>query len=337
MKHYQYILPWLCLTALLLASCATVTHSLGSKNELQGVEKITYADKNWSDRTPDRALDKQSVISFFFNGDGPKPWRFSYWHLAYVYGVKGTNVTIETRRSLYGDVSSEDVLTIWNELRGLGIAMPSWRDGPQTETGKKWEWFFYTDRDGRRVCTERDEEYYKVARTLEDPLKIEFDHKPSEIKSSCEYAVKRDSAMWQAITDIFLDYTKTKQAAPSFQCEVTLLKTEGDDQPCVATTLEELLAHPEKYHGRRIRVTGYHHTEFEHSSLSAGLASIRKYKESVWLGGISHFAKPEDVFSHNDVFITVEGTFTAGERGHLGLWAGEIDRLTKIEKRNTEQ
>lgn len=304
--------------------------------ELRGVDKITYADYNWWERTPDRILDKQRLISFFFNGDGPKPWRFSYWHLAYVYGVKGTNVTIETRRSLYGDVSNEEVLAVWTSLRALGIEMPSWRDGPTTETGQKWEWFFYTDRNGKRVFTERDEEYYKVARTLEDPLQIEFEHEPARVESSCEYAVKRDSAMWQAITDIFLDYTKTKQADASFQCEVTALKTEGDDQPCVATTLEELLDHPENYHGRRVRVAGYHHAEFEHSSLSAGPDSIRKYKESVWLGGMSHFAKGEEVVSQNDAFITVEGTFTAGQGGHLGLWAGEIGRLTKIEKQSTE-
>ena len=305
--------------------------------DLRSVETITYADYNWRERTPDLIMDKQRLISFFFNRDGPKPWRFSYWHLAYVYGVKGTNVTVETRRSLCGDVSNEEVLALWTSLRDLGIEMPSWRDGPNTETGQKWEWFFYADRNGKRVSTERDEEYYKLARTLEEPLKIEFEHESARVKSSCEYAVKRDSAMWQAITDIFLDYTNAKQADASFQCEVTALKTEGDDQPCVATTLEELLAHPEKYHGRRVRVAGYHHAEFEHSSLSAGPASIRKYKASVWLGGMSHFANPEDVVSYNDAFISVEGTFTAGQGGHLGLWAGEIGRLTKIEKQNTEQ
>ena len=305
--------------------------------QLRGVKKMTYTDYNWWERENDRVLDKQRQIFFFFNGNGPKPWRFCYWSLAYVYGVKGTNITLETQRSLSGDISNEDVLAFWNRLGGLGVPMPSWRDGPKTETGQNWEWFFYTGHDGKRVFPDRNEEYYQIARTLERPLKIEFDHEPSKTESSCEYAIRRDSHSWKAITDAFLEYTKTKESDASFQTEVTVLRTEGDDQPCVAATLKELLSRPEDYHGRRVRVTGYYHVEFEHSSLSAGRDSIREYKDSVWLGGESHFAKPEDVVSQNDAYLTVEGTFTAGPEGHLGLWAGAINRLTKIEKSITEQ
>jgi hypothetical protein len=305
--------------------------------ELQGVDRLAYVDYNWREETETRYLDKQRMITLFFNGDGPKPWRFRYWSSAYVYGVLGKSETLETGRSIYGDVSNDEVLELWKKLAELGIQMPSWQDGPKSEVGQNWDWFFFTNTDGKRVFTERDEEYYKIARELEFPLKIEFEHKKSGIESSCEYSARRDSKMWKSITDVFVGYSNRKSEEPSMKREITLLKTQGDDQPCVNLSLQELLADPKKYHGKRVRVSGYHHSEFEHSSLSAGPDSIRRYNESVWLGGMSHFAKPEQVPAHNDAFITAEGTFTAGQGGHMGLWAGEIGRLTKIQKRSTEQ
>lgn len=304
--------------------------------ELCGVARITYFDWNLWKTNDTMALDGHTQISFFFNGDGEKPWRLLASSAYNVDGVNGEDITLDTGWSVCGDVSNEDVLSMWRKLEAIGIALPTWRDGPTSNLGRKWEWIYYTDPSGQRVYTKRDEEYYKLARTMECPVNIEYDHGPKGMKSCCDWSVKRDSEQWQAITEIFLTYCEAKRGQPAIESEFSRFVTQGDDQPCVAVTLPELLATPEKYHGKRVRVSGYHHAEFEHSSLSAGPDSIRKYNESVWLGGMSHYAKPADVVSHNDAFITVEGAFTGGSGGHLGLWAGEIDRLTKIEKANTE-
>jgi len=305
--------------------------------ELQGVYTITYVDYNWNENTETRFLDKQRLISFSFNGDGPKPWRFSYWSLAYVNGVKGEKATLETGRSLYGDVSNDEVLEIWKKLGELGIPMPSWRDSPKSKVGRKWDWFSFTNADGKHVYTKQDEEYHKVARTLEFPLKIEFNNKNGLSYSSCSYSAARDSKMWNSITEVFVNYSNRKSDDASFKKEVTLLDTQGDDQACANASLQELLADPKKYHGKRVRVSGYYHSEFEHSSLSVDPDTITNDKKSVWLGGMSYFARPEDVTALNDTFITVEGIFTAGPSGHMGLWAAEIGRLTKIHKRSTGQ
>lgn len=305
--------------------------------ELRGVERLTYADYNLCKMNDTMVLRGQTLISLYFNGNGDKPWSLSASSKYYVYGVRGKNVELDTGWSLRGYVSNEDMLSLWREIEDIGIAMPAWQDGPMTDVGRGWEWFYYTDSSGRRVYTERDEEYYKVARTMERPVWIEFKHEPSDIESHCEWPVRRDSEQWQAITETFLTYCTAKRNDPAIETDVSRFVTQGDDQPCVAAKLEDILAQPARYHGRRIRITGYHHSEFEHSSLSAGPDSVWKCEESVWLGGMSHFANPDDFVSHNDAFITVEGTFTAGRSGHLGLWAGKIDRLTKVEKQNTER
>jgi len=304
--------------------------------ELRGVAKIMYADYNLWETNDTTVLGGQTSIDFFFNGDGEKPWLLMASSTYNVYGAKGKDITLDTGWSVCGGVSNEDVLSIWRKLEAIGIALPTWRDGPTSDLGRKWEWLYYTDPSGQQVYTKRDDEYYKVARTMERPVEIEFKHEPAAVGSLCEWSVKRGSEQWQAITEIFLTYCEAKRGQPAIESEFSRVVTQGDDQPCVAVTLSELLATPEKYHGKRVRVSGYHHAEFEHSSLSEGPDSIRKYKESVWLGSMSHFAKLADAVSHNDAFITVEGAFTGGSGGHLGLWAGEIDRLTKIEKANTE-
>jgi len=99
---------------------------------------------------------------------------------------------------------------------------------------------------------------------------------------------------------------------------------EGDDREPRDTSLEEILSNPVAYDGKRVRVTGNYHSEFEHSALSTE-------DKSVWLGEASTFARQEDVIFQNDSFMTVEGTFLAGPRGHLGMFPGEIARVTKIE------
>jgi len=104
----------------------------------------------------------------------------------------------------------------------------------------------------------------------------------------------------------------------------TKTKLEGDDREPRDTSLEEILSNPIAYDGKRVRVTGNYHSRFEYRGLSTE-------DKSVWLGEASTFARQEDVIFQNDSFMTVEGTFLAGPRGHLGMFPGEIARVTKIE------
>jgi hypothetical protein len=105
---------------------------------------------------------------------------------------------------------------------------------------------------------------------------------------------------------------------------------EGDLVPAHPVTFETLLRTPEKFDGKRVQLVGYYHHEFEGSHF--GPTKKADYKESVWLGGDSTFATPANVKRPNDTFITVEGTFNNGPGGHMGLWPGDVDRVTRIKK-----
>lgn len=109
--------------------------------------------------------------------------------------------------------------------------------------------------------------------------------------------------------------------------------TEGDRQPARSVRLAEVLAQPENYHGKRVSVTGFYHREFEGSSLGVDEASSRKqgFVRSVWRGGVSTFADRSAINDHNDSWLRVEGVFLRGPGGHMGLWPGELVRITRIE------
>ncbi len=76
------------------------------------------------------------------------------------------------------------------------------------------------------------------------------------------------------------------------------------------------------------RMSGFYHGEFECSSFAATKENRQNYREALWLGGASTFANPKNIKRVNNTAITVDGTFELGPGGHLGLWMGEISRLT---------
>lgn len=132
-------------------------------------------------------------------------------------------------------------------------------------------------------------------------------------------------AAFHALVISFLD-----DVAPRAKRIFTTRTIEGDFIPARALTFETLLKNPKKFDGKRVRLTGYYHDEFEGSNF--GPNKRAGYKESVWLNGDSSFATAADVKRPNDTFITVDGTFNIGPGGHMGLWPGDVARVTRIKK-----
>jgi hypothetical protein len=97
-----------------------------------------------------------------------------------------------------------------------------------------------------------------------------------------------------------------------------------------------LLKSPKDYDGKRIRLTGFYHGEFEGSSFAATKAGIRAYDKALWLGGMSSFADPKKISDLNDATLTVDGTFELGPGGHMGLWMGELVRITESKPTKAE-
>jgi len=141
------------------------------------------------------------------------------------------------------------------------------------------------------------------------------------------------SSSRKVIHEIMLNFAKHLNIdKPTNKAKATTT-TEGDQQTARQVQLAEVLAHPDKYHGKRISVIGYYHGEFEGNSLSVDEQASRTndYKRSVWRSEPSTFADKAVIKDKNNAWLRVEGVFHRGPGGHLSLWPGEIVRLTRVE------
>lgn len=102
-------------------------------------------------------------------------------------------------------------------------------------------------------------------------------------------------------------------------------------------SLVAILADREKYEGRKVLVSGFLTLQFEGNGLHLDQKSFEAgvRDNAVWV------AQP-DWLDRDDVprltrrYARVAGTFTAAQRGHLGLYAGELTDVRLIEPTNTE-
>lgn len=137
----------------------------------------------------------------------------------------------------------------------------------------------------------------------------------------------------KVIHDIVLGFARQMKVDQPNDIKKATTITEGDRRPPQDVRLVDVLAAPAKFHGKRISVVGYYHGEFEGSSLSVSERASRAHddKKSIWRGDPSTFAGDHAIRDKNDAWIRVDGVFLQGPAGHMGLWPGEIVRLTRIE------
>ncbi len=114
----------------------------------------------------------------------------------------------------------------------------------------------------------------------------------------------------------------------------TATTSEGDTAAARPVTIAKLVAHPDLYDGKRVSVAGYYHTEFEASDLCDRKPQLGLPAGSLtclWQGEASTFADPSALTGRNDSWERIEGVFVKGPNGHMGLYPGQIDRVTRSE------
>ncbi len=103
-------------------------------------------------------------------------------------------------------------------------------------------------------------------------------------------------------------------------------------------SLVELIARPELYDGRRVRVIGFVNFEFEGNGLYLSREDWVNgvYQNGVWVdpelelpAGVERDTTAPS-YRPNRRHALVEGTFRADDGGHLGLWSGSIRHVTRL-------
>jgi hypothetical protein len=94
-----------------------------------------------------------------------------------------------------------------------------------------------------------------------------------------------------------------------------------------------LIATPEKYHGKKIQIIGYLHLEFEGDAIYLNkedyLHSIMA--NGLWVNFSDKITKTKNLKDYNDNYVIILGTFNMDSNGHMGLWSGTMDDIIRLD------
>ena len=96
-------------------------------------------------------------------------------------------------------------------------------------------------------------------------------------------------------------------------------------------TLVRLIADPEKFDGKLIRVIGFLRLEFEGNVLYLHREDYENgiLGDGIWVDVTSVITKQSAALNMN--YVLLEGVFSAGERGHMGMWSGTIKQVRRAQ------
>jgi hypothetical protein len=93
----------------------------------------------------------------------------------------------------------------------------------------------------------------------------------------------------------------------------------------------QLIANPQQYDGSPIRLIAFLNLEFEGNALYLHREDYEKSMPSnaIWISLTDQQLNKSKKLSGG--YVLVEGTFRAKDRGHLGIFAGSVERVTRIQ------
>src|SRR6478736_10552881 len=89
-------------------------------------------------------------------------------------------------------------------------------------------------------------------------------------------------------------------------------------------TLVQLIANPEKFDERLIRVIGFLRLAFEGDVLYLHREDYENaiLGNGIWVSVTPDIRKQQAALNMN--YVLLEGTFSSRDRGHMGMWSGTI-------------
>jgi hypothetical protein len=93
----------------------------------------------------------------------------------------------------------------------------------------------------------------------------------------------------------------------------------------------QLIANPQKFDGKLIRVIGFLRLEFEGNVL---YLHREDYEYAISGDGIWVHVTPEIVKQSKTLnlkYVLLEGVFSSSDRGHMDMWSGSIKKIRRAE------
>lgn len=101
----------------------------------------------------------------------------------------------------------------------------------------------------------------------------------------------------------------------------------------VSVSLIRLIANPDAFDGKLVRVFGYVRVEHEGTSIYLHREDYVKglSKNGLWLAASDVAAPGSREAAVQNRYALIEGRFSAKMTGHMGLWSGSIKDITRME------
>jgi len=111
----------------------------------------------------------------------------------------------------------------------------------------------------------------------------------------------------------------------------TLLVAPIMAQEPTGVTLVQLIANPEKFDGRLIRVIGFLRREFEGDVLYLHREDYENaiLGNGIWVNVTPAITKQSAMLNMH--YVLLEGVFSSSNRGHMGMWSGAIKQIRRAE------
>lgn len=106
----------------------------------------------------------------------------------------------------------------------------------------------------------------------------------------------------------------------------------GPDNGVQDVSMIQLIANPQSFDGKRVRIIGFLHLEFEGDEIYLHREDFQNVlpKNALWINvpkDMTH-AQIEAVNNH---YVICTGTFVATMHGHGGVNSGEISKITRLQ------
>jgi len=96
-------------------------------------------------------------------------------------------------------------------------------------------------------------------------------------------------------------------------------------------TLVQLIADPQKFDGKLIRVIGFLRLEFEGDVLYLHREDYEHaiLGDGIWVDAGPEITKQKETLNMH--YVLLEGVFDSKDRGHMGMWSGSLTKIRRAE------
>lgn len=115
----------------------------------------------------------------------------------------------------------------------------------------------------------------------------------------------------------------------AFLLNIGLVGWAAADQPKDVSMIQ-LIADPQRFDGQTIRVIGFLRLEFEGNAVYLHREDFERsiLQNGIWIELTESQQKSSAKL--NNGYVLVEGTFNSSEKGHLGIWPGSLQRVSRL-------